>query len=159
MPHRKPLLIQSGRQPFEIVILMTCIISGLVGLLVGETSITLQKVLGDWTWTWSLSLFLGSTISMVGVCLKPPLCLLTERIGMMWLGCIFLAYGLAIALTGEARIITSATLVLGLGIAAGTRSFQISKDLRKISLALQNPVLASPEPRLADPIKGDADHV
>ena len=159
MPHRKPLLIQSGRQPFEIVILTTCIVSGLAGLLAGEPSVTLQRVLGDLTWTWSLSLFLGSSISMVGVWLKSPVCLLIERIGMMWLGCIFLAYGLAIALTGEARVITSATLVLGLGIAAATRSFQISKDLRKIRLALRNPVLASPEPRLADPIKGDADNV
>lgn len=158
MPHRKTLLVQSGRQPFEVVILATCALSGLVGLLTGIAPIAVTRILHDLSWTYNLSLGLGSLVTLIGVFLKPALSLFVERVGMIWLGIIFLSYAISVSIQFDGRALTSAILLYGLAGATVARAITISRDLRKIEFALKHPVLADAGPQLAEPRKGDADN-
>jgi len=158
MPHRKPLLVQSGRQPFEVVILTTCFLSGLVGILTGSYPPAVVFALHTFAWAYNVCLLLGSSVTLLGVWLKPVISLLIERIGMIWLGTIFLAYGIAITLSSTASV-TGGILLYGLAAACAARAITITRDLQKIEFALKHPVLADQEPKLADPHRGDADNV
>lgn len=151
MPYRRALLINSGRQPFELVILAVCVLSGLSGLLVpGAQSPAIVAALGEWTWAWYVGLTLGGAVPLVGVWLKMPTCLLIERVGMVWLSTLFLAYGVGIAFVADSRGVTAAAFTAGYGLAAAARVWQISRDLRKLKAAISAPSVAT-EPVLGDP--------
>jgi hypothetical protein len=159
MPHRKPLLVQSGRQPFEVVILVTCVLSGLVGLLTNEYPAPVKLILHSFTWAYGASLSAGAVIALIGIYIKPVASLLVERVGMAWLGSIFFAYAVAVTVQPQGRGLTGAILLFGLGLATIARAITITRDLRKVQQALANPVLTQEEPRIAEPEKGDADDV
>lgn len=157
-PHRKPLLVQSGRQPFEVVILVTCFLSGLAGVLTGNFPEPIVRMLHSYAWAYSVSLGLGAIVTLVGVFLKPVVSLLIERVGMVWLGTIFLAYAISVSVQVDGRGITGAILLYGLALATAARAITITRDIRKIEFALKHPVLADERPKLAEPQKGDADN-
>lgn len=155
MPNRrKPLLIQSGRHPFELVILFMCVLTGLAGLLTGSASPAIVIILHEWSWIWNVSIVLGGIGTGLSVLCKLPVNLLLERVGMVWLFTLFAAYSAAIFSVDSDRAVTSGGIVLALALAALARVLQITKDLSKLQKALAEPH-PTEDSMLADPHKNN----
>jgi hypothetical protein len=152
MPYRKALNIHCGNQPFEVALLVTCVLTGVTGLLTGNAAPVLQQVLGDHVWVWHAGLVVGSAVTLVAVFLRLPMTLVVERVGMIWLATLFLAYGAAILLLSTATVATAGGITLGFGLASIARVVQITNDLGRLRVALaQEPtpttvVIAEPDP-------------
>lgn len=122
-----------GRQPFEVVILMACVATGLVGLAVpGARSPVVVSVLGDASWVWHLVLCVSGAVPLFALWAKPPGGLIIEQASMMWLATVFCFYGAAIAVLGAPTGATAAGITFGYGVAAAVRARQIGGDLKRV---------------------------
>jgi hypothetical protein len=136
MPHRRPLLVNSGRQPFELALLAMCVVVGLAGLLTGSSSPVTQFILGSNAWMWNASLVIGGALTILVVFLKNVVTsLLAERVGMVVLATLFLSFGFAVVFLFMSNAIISGGFVIAYGVAASARAIQISNDLNKIRAA------------------------
>lgn len=152
----KPLIIASGRQPFEVLLLLACVLTAGLGLAVpGAGSTTIDAFIPmPWNTVFYVALGASATVGLIGVSLQVPVSLLVERIGLLFLSGLLIAYGIALYALYGAAVGASGAIIVAFGTAALTRSVQITMDLRKLHQALRRSAAVA-EPLLADPSTGD----
>lgn len=126
------------RSPFQIAILVACVVTGIVGLATGSASpASIATLFGHGSVLWNIGVLIGGLGSLVAMWLRFPTNLLTERVGMVWLSTMFLAYGVAIVLVNdEARAISGLGTDLAITFACLARAWQLTKHLRLLRNAL-----------------------
>lgn len=131
-------IVRHGRNPVAISMFAMLMLSGIIGLVdPSKASPVLTSVMGGWVWTWHVGLLIGSGTALVGVLILKTLTdVLVERIGVIWLATLFLAYGLIACVSGG-TFTTYTGVILGLGLAFGARAWQITKDLQRLRKILQ----------------------
>lgn len=120
-----------GRNPFQVFILVACVISGATTLCgYAEPSSVQSTVPQAVLILWAVALAFGGAIALIGVAIRPPAGLLVERIGMVLLAGPALSYAGALLYVGERRAVVSGAVVAAFGIAAVWRAVHITVDLR-----------------------------
>jgi hypothetical protein len=127
------------RSPFQVAVLVFCVLTGIVGLLTGsESPASIHDAYGDWSAAWNVALFVSSSLATVAMWLRYPVSILLERVGMIMLCTVFAAYFAAIILEhDESRVITGLGTTLALAVAAGVRAWQLTDQLRRLRQALK----------------------
>lgn len=167
--NRPPLLVRSGRRPFQTVVLASCVLSGGFGLFApGTRSNAIEKAMpGGLTLGWYIGLLaFGAFTLAVTHQYAPPTDTVEQRerlrfrlqleaVGLSGLALIAVGYAAA-ALTVSGGAGLTAALSIGLYTAAcGWRIAEIVVDARKMAAAERDPQFAAPPP-LGDPWAGDA---
>lgn len=132
------LVIRDGRHPFEVSFFVAAVIAGAGGLIFGQTSTALSRLLPAWEVTiWDSALLVGGILGLVATCSKFPFSLLIERVALLLFGGLLLTQGIAIA----AGLLFTPTglLMVGFAVACHVRVIQITRDLRKLKQFLERP--------------------
>ena len=131
-----PILVRSGRNPFEVWLLVACVVAGIVGLISpADTASTVVKALPHWeALCWFSGLTLGGLVGLAGAFSRGVMSLLVERVGMVILTCLTFAYSVSIvAQVGIAAGATLPALLTGLfAVSCAVRFFNISSDLKSM---------------------------
>lgn len=156
---RKPLLLGSSRSPFQIVVLAACVMAGIVGLLPHQSTSVLDTLAKGYAHGWYIGLIVGGGLALASLTLRNiALALLIERVGLALLAGLFTAFGISVYfLLGWDLVRTGGITTLAFGIAAAARVWQITHDLRKLRLALTDPISVVPEVQLAEKKSDDDD--
>jgi len=129
-----PLLVRSGRNPFEVLMLCACAIAGAAGLIApAASSNAITATLPHWEVVcWYSGLLAGGVISLAGVFARGVTSLLVERVGIILLACLMLAYALALFVQVGIRG-TLPALITGLfAVACAVRFVYITADLKRM---------------------------
>lgn len=126
------------RSPFEIVILVACALTGLIGLLTGNASpASISVAFAGWAAIWNIGVLVGGVGTLVALWCKAPLNYLLERVGMVWLTTLFLAYAVAIGVVNDQpRVVAGLGSNLALAFACLVRAWQLTDQLRRLRAAL-----------------------
>lgn len=131
-----PILVRSGRNPFEVWLLVACVVAGIVGLISPvDSASAVVKALPHWeVLCWFSGLTLGGLVGLAGVFSRGVVSLLVERVGMVILTCLTFAYSVSIvAQVGIAAGATLPALLTGLfSVSCAIRFFNISADLKRM---------------------------
>lgn len=136
-----PLLVRTGKGPFEVLVMLGGTLSGVVGLILPDrASAAVIEILGDNAWIWHLTFAGACIVSLYGIYTsRYPEGLYIERAGMIWVGTLLFAYGIGLFFVdsiGPARNV-SGLITIFVGIASFVRAFQITNDLHKLTKAIQ----------------------
>lgn len=129
-----PLLVRSGRNPFEVLMLGACVGTGAAGLVEPTaTSNAIVSLLPHWeVYTWYAGLLVGGLVGITGVFSKGVVSLLVERVGLIMLMCLTLAYAAAVLTQVGFRGVVP-TLFTGLfAVACAIRFLYITADLKRM---------------------------
>lgn len=131
-------MVTSGRNPFEIILILAALLAGLTGLLVpGSGSGLIQRLLADWEVVWNVGLTVGAATAALSLVLKPPMTLLIERVGMTWLAALMIPFGAAVYVLSDNPASTGAFLIAGYGVACAARVAQITHQLARLRMDLR----------------------
>lgn len=130
-------LVRSGRHPFQIVLLATCLVAGMAGLILPPAARTMsvELVFGDLAPLLYLALALASALSLLGAFWRGrdvrglQVGLQLERAGMPVLAGAAAGYSGAVLASAGARGLIAAVLIGGIAVAALVRTRQITRDL------------------------------
>lgn len=129
-----PLLVRSGRNPFEVWMLSACVATGVFGLVQPQaTSGAITAALPHWeAVAWYAGLTAGGLLGLIGVFSRGVNSLLIERVGVVMLTCLTLAYSVAvIAQVGFKGVLPAAFTGL-FALACATRFVYITTDLKRM---------------------------
>lgn len=131
--------ISSSRSPFEIYMLLACILSGAVGLIdPGRGSSGIAQVLPHWElYFWYGGLIVGGIVTFLAVLSNALNSLYVERIGLTLLSGLSAAYGVAIVANSGYKLALAILFVLAFGIACAFRIRQIGRDLKHIDIMIE----------------------
>lgn len=134
MPERKQVIVvDNTRSPFEVLLLLALVLSGISGLIPHDRVFSVDLLLGDVAWLWYFGILVGGALGFVSTLLKFPFGLLIERVAMILVAGLMLAYGVGLyILIGFAAPRGGALLVLAIGAAAGVRVWQIRHELARL---------------------------
>jgi hypothetical protein len=126
--------VRSGRNPFEVLMLIACTATGAVGLLEPtSTSNVITSLLPAWeVVTWYSGLTLGSLVSLFGVFWGGVVSLVLERAGLVMLTCLMLAYSAAVITQVGVRGALPALFTGLFAIACAIRFVYITTDLKRM---------------------------
>lgn len=130
----------TDRSPFQIVVLVFCVLTGAVGLLTGSASMALQNAFNGSAWVWNAAVLVGSVASLVALWCPAPTNYLLERAGMLLLATAFTVYGIAVVavIVDPARSVVGVGTTLALAIACGVRAVQLTTRLKLLRQALRD---------------------
>lgn len=134
----QPLVLASGRQPFEVLLLLACVVVGTVGFFGprGSASVTIDEFICDpWRALFYGVLALSALVALVGVFLSMPDALLVERVGLLFLSGLLITYGISVYAVGSGG--ASGGIIVSFGVAAVLRCWQITRDLSRLRSALR----------------------
>jgi hypothetical protein len=125
-------MLASARNPFEIVMILAGLLAGIAGLVVpGSGARVIYNLLPHYAQVFNACLVLGTGTVAVSLFLRPPMTLLIERVGMIWLAGLLLPYGIAIVCAVSVGFHPLGLLILGYGLACAARVLQITRDLQR----------------------------
>lgn len=132
-------MLISARNPFEVVMTFAGLLAGIAGIaglfspvLTGCTGLLgIYGFHGLAAQVFYPCLVLGTGAVACSLLLRPPMTLLIERVGMIWLAALFVPYGVALIIYVNYRLSPSWILIIGYGVACATRSLQITHDLQR----------------------------
>jgi hypothetical protein len=129
-----PLLIRSGRNPFEVLMLSACVASGVVGLAEPQSaSGVITAALPHWeSVCWYGGLAAGGVVGIIGVFSRGVTSLLIERVGIVMLTFLTLAYSMAIITQVGLRGALPALFTGLFAIACAVRFVYITTDLKRL---------------------------
>lgn len=138
MEYRKAIAvtISSSRSPFELYMLVACIVSGAAGLVNPERSSPgIAQVLPLWElYSWYGGLILGGVVGSLALFSKTLMSLYTERIALTLIMGLCAAYGIALMAGGGYRFALAVLFVVAFGVACAFRLKQIGRDLRHLEI-------------------------
>ena len=147
----RPLVLAHGRSPFQVLLMVACVISGVAGLLPHDASGAIDLLAEGYVVAWYLGLIAGGIAALAALVLKIPTSLLVERAALCLLAGLFLAYGSGLyLLLGMAQVRTGGVIIVTFGVACAACVHQIGRDLARLRRALADPV-SSTDTTLADP--------
>lgn len=129
-PPRK-LVTSTGHNPYEVYLLVLCVVTGLTGLVTGgKSNPNIAHALSSVElYIWYIGLMAGGVISLGGVLGKTLLHLYIERIGLALLAGASLIYTISLSFRS---ISISVVLVFLFYIATVYRVFQLSTEIKKV---------------------------
>jgi len=129
-----PFLVRSGRNPFEILLLVMCATVGVVGLCQpSATSNVVTSLLPTWeVIVWYAGLAIGGLVSLLGVFLSGVVSLLIERVGLIMLTCLTLTYSTAVIAQIGIKGILPALFPALFAVACVDRFARITADLKRM---------------------------
>lgn len=129
-----PILVRSGRNPFEVWLLVACVVVGIVGLVQpSSTSNAITSLLPGWeVVTWYAGLAGGGAVSLFGVFGSGLTALLVERVGLIILTCLTLAYSIAVVTQIGFRGALPALFTGLFAVACAVRFVHITTDLKRM---------------------------
>jgi hypothetical protein len=129
-----PLLVRSGRNPFEVLMLVACVATGVVGLFQpASASNVVTSLLPSWeVATWYSGLTLGGVVGLFGVSRKGVMSLMWERVGLIMLTFLMLAYSTAVITQVGVRGSLPAFFTGLFAIACAIRFVYITTDLKRM---------------------------
>lgn len=147
MPHRTPLLITSGRHPFEVALLVASVFLGITLTLSGRTPSSAAKVMPNAVLTlWIVLLTGAGIIALAGVFWRGNL---TSGLRVELAGILLMAGGCSMYVVALFTVSGMAALVAGgymVAVSGGAwwRAGQIVHDVRRLGRAstMTVPVLA-----------------
>lgn len=128
------ILVLSSRSPFELFMLVACILSGITGMFdpVG-VSPAAARVLAPWLlYGWYGGLTLGGTIALYGLLCKTLVSLAVERVGLIVLAAMSTLYATSILVGDPITLAFAASFVVSFGFACVWRVRQIAQELRRV---------------------------
>jgi hypothetical protein len=134
MKPKREFAVPSIRSPFEIVLLVACIIGGIGGLInPTSTSPAVSRVLPEWLLvSWYAALIASGACTLIGVSFRRVFGLYIERIGLTLLTGICMVYAVSVLAGGGYPFAFAAITVMSFAVACGYRLRQIQRDLRAI---------------------------
>jgi len=140
MVHRlKPLLVDSGRNPFQLWLLAICVITGALGLLpLHRTRSSVIELLPPWARAlWYAGLLTSGALGLTAAALPMPRSLLLERAAMTLLGGLLGGYSAAVLTLAGGQLPVGAIPLVSAAIAAWWRVWHIThRDLPTLRAAL-----------------------
>lgn len=132
-------VLRSGRNPFEVWLLAACIVTGAAGFVTSQAvSGAVARSLPHWAGTlWYAALFVGASISFVGVMLRGLKSLLVERVGLLLMAGFGLVYAAAVVAAAGLSGLFVATFVAGFAAANISRFTQIAGDLKRAQALME----------------------
>jgi len=129
-----PLLVRSGRNPFEVLLLVACAMAGVIGLVAPNASANaITAALPHWeVLCWYSGLLAGGVISLAGVFARGVTSLFVERVGIILLACLMLAYALALFAQVGIRGVLPASITGLFAVACAVRFVYITTDLKRM---------------------------
>ncbi|MGH3866716.1 MAG: hypothetical protein ACRDQ4_11365 [Pseudonocardiaceae bacterium] len=126
----------SARNPFEVVMILTGLLDGIIGLLIrvipgGKAPETIYGLQPPLVQVFYACLVLGTGTVALSLFLRPPMTLLIEQVGMIWLAALLVPYGVGLIISLGHNLDPTWVLVIGFGVACAARSLQITYDLRR----------------------------
>jgi hypothetical protein len=137
--HRlQPLLIDTGRNPFQVWILVGTAIAGAGGLLGHAGRSPVAQLLPGWARTvWYAGLLVGGAGALVALRLKLPLSLLVERSALLVLAGMLSGYAIALLVLTGGDLSPGLINLTSAAVAAWWRVWQITRrDLPRLRAAL-----------------------
>lgn len=138
-PGSSPAFIFTARHsPFEIVVLLVSLLTGVINLAGASTSPSLTAVAGAIPFylpVWGAGLMLGSSAALVSAFLALPTSLVLERIGLSLLATLYTSYAAAILIAAGGRGAGTALLVSCFALGSVLRIFQVNRDIKLIGRA------------------------
>lgn len=128
------IVINGGRNPFQLWMLAACVLSGLAGLFApGANANAINRLLPGWeTEAWFIGLALFGLIGLIGSLRNS---LLIERVGIVALSMLAALYSVGVVAAAGTRGLFVALLVAAFAAACATRFVQINRDLRVLTRA------------------------
>lgn len=131
-------MLTSTRNPFEIVMIIAGLLAGISGLAgSGGKAQAIYGLQPPYAQVFYACLILGTGTVALALFLPPPMTLLIERAGMIWLTALFLPYGVACTIGVSLGLRPVWVLILGYGVACAARILQITYDLRRYQRELR----------------------
>jgi len=137
-----PLLIRSGRNPFEVLLLCACAVAGAIGLIApGASANAITATLPHWeVLCWYSGLLAGGVVSLAGVFARGVTSLLVERVGIIILACLMLAYALALFTQVGIRGVLPGAVTGLFAVACAVRFVYITTDLKRMEEIATKPL-------------------
>lgn len=132
------IILTARHNPFEIIILLMSLLSGVLNVLGFATSPALAVVTAAipfYGWVWGFGLILGSGTALASLLYTIPMSLILERIGLTLLATLFTSHAIAIGLAAGTRGLGTALIVGSLAIGSALRVHAISRDIKMIGKA------------------------
>jgi hypothetical protein len=132
-------VLRSGRNPFEVWLLAACIITGAAGFITTQAvSGAVARTVPHWAGAlWYAALFVGASISFVGIMLHGLKSLLVERVGLLLMATFGVVYAGAVIAVAGLNGLFPATFVAGFAAANISRFVQIGRDLKKATALME----------------------
>lgn len=134
-----PAFVFTARHsPFELVILLVSLLTGVINLAGASTSPSLASVASAipfYVPVWAAGLVLGSSTALVSAFLAIPTSLVLERIGLSLLATLFTSYAAAIVIAAGTRGFGTALLIGCFAFGSVLRIHQINRDIKLIGRA------------------------
>lgn len=131
-------ILTARHSPFEIMVLVVSLLTGVINLFGFNTSPTLEAVtrtIPFYLPVWGVGLVVGAATALVSVFLTIPMSLILERIGLSLLATLFTTYAIAVVLGAGSRGIGTALLVGCFALGSVLRVLSINRDIRLIGVA------------------------
>lgn len=145
MQRLRPLIIDTGRNPFQLWTLSVCVVAAIVGLLpIDRTRSTVIDQLPPWAGAvWYSGLLLGGALGLAAAVLRLPRSLLLERAAMTMLGGLLGGYSVAVLVLAGGDLPVGAINMVSAAGAAWWRVWHITRHdlptLRAAVVALTTP--------------------
>lgn len=136
--------VTSRRNPFELWIVLACILTGTVALLPLDTerSGVIDRYLPVLAIPWYVGLLVAGGLALIGTSWRVRTvsgilrALAWERVGLILLSGLMLGYGGAVIVTTPQA--PAALLMIGLGVASAARVRQITHEVHLIAVAFSS---------------------
>lgn len=134
----RPVLVTSGRHPFEVAMLVAAMISGIALLItdarprsVTESMPTLVQAF------WEVGLVVAGVVGLMGISWRGQMStsLGVELFGIAVLGTVTTMYTIALYTVSGAAAIAAGAFVGAVALASWSRIWQITRDLRRVARA------------------------
>lgn len=124
-------ILFGSRHPFQIYMLMLCLVSGFPLILGKVQAESIEAQLPGWGATaWGLALVGGALVALIGIFMPNRVNgLLIEGIGLVSVGAAAVIYAIAIIATVGFGGIVAAGITLGFGLSCIVRWFQLNAVL------------------------------
>jgi hypothetical protein len=128
-----PLIVEVW-SPFEVFLMGACVLSGAGGLVPHAPRGVIDELAPSWALVWYLGLIVGGVLCLVAVTLKFPISTLLERVAVLMLAGLAIAYGVGIFLLQglDGTRLLGGLVTLAFGFACAGRAWQIGHRLSRL---------------------------
>lgn len=137
----RPVVITSGRHPFEVMVLVAAMVCGVALAVTGISTKATEAAMPGWVQiAWNFMLITGGSIGLLGIFSTARLIvrLGIEAAGVVVLGSACVMYAIAIFAVSGANGVPAGSFVTAIGIASLIRAWQIMHDIRRAVAASEH---------------------
>lgn len=135
----RPVVVASGRHPFEVLTLAAAIVVGISLTITGVSPRSVASAMPSWLQSlWHLLLIAGGVIGLFGVFAPSKLVarLGTEVAGIIILGAATAMYSVALFTITGSQALAAGSFVVAVSVASWVRAYQVIRDIRRVAQAV-----------------------